>query len=138
MPRRLGAVTLATLALSACGSSGPSGPVVHGSAVRLGWGDKGHTVSVARGARVVVALHNTYWRIRGSSDPSVVRQTVGQRTAPAAPNTCLPGVGCGTVTASFRAVAPGTTHLRADRRSCGEARTCTGGQGRYLVTIRVR
>ena len=56
----LGVVALATFALSACGSSGP---VAHrGARVALGWGDKGRTVSVQRGARVVVELHNTYWR----------------------------------------------------------------------------
>lgn len=131
----LGAVALATFVLSACGSSGPA---AHGTAVTLGWGDKGHTVTVARGARVVVQLNNTYWRIRGSADPAVVRETGRERVAPAKPGTCLPGVGCGTVTASFRAVGRGTTHLRAGRGTCGEARTCTGGQGRYDVTIRVR
>ncbi|MGZ4438811.1 MAG: hypothetical protein ACXVZN_00380 [Gaiellaceae bacterium] len=135
MFRGLGVVTLATFTLSACGSSGPA---AHGSAVTLGWSDKGHTVSVDRGARVVVELHNTYWRIRGSSDPSVVRQTGAQRTAPAPPGRCIAGVGCGTVSASFRAVGRGTAHLRASRTTCGEARVCTGGQGRYDVTIRVR
>jgi hypothetical protein len=129
-------VTLATVLLSACGSSG-AGSNAHGSAVRVGWADRGRTVSVQRGTGVVVQLHNTYWRIGGSSDPAVVRQTGSQRIAPSKPGTCLPGIGCGTVTASFRAVGPGTAHLHASRRSCGEARTCTGGQGRYDVTIRV-
>jgi hypothetical protein len=135
MSRGLGAVTLATFALSACGSSSPA---VHGSAVTLGWGDKGRTVSVERGARILLELHNTYWRIRGSSDSAVVRQTGPERLAPGPPGKCLPGVGCGTVTASFRAVGPGTAHLRAGRTTCGEARVCTGGQGRYDVAIRVR
>ena len=135
MPRGLGVVTLATFALSACSSSGPA---VHRSAVTLGWGDKSRTVSVARGARVVLVLHNTYWRIRGSPDPSVVRQTGPERHAPAPVGKCVPGEGCGTVSASFRAVGRGTTHLRAGRKTCGEARLCTGDQGRYQVTIRVR
>jgi len=127
-------VTLATILLSSCGSSSST---AHGSTVRLGWGDKGRTVTVAKGARVVVALHSTYWRIRGSSDPAVVRQTGRERIAPARQGTCLPGVGCGTVTASFRAVGRGTANLRAGRTTCGEARACTGGQGRYVVTIHV-
>jgi len=135
MPRGLGVVTLATFALSACSSSGPA---VHRSAVTLDWGDKGRTVSVARGAHVVVELHNTYWRFRGSSDPSVVRRTGRARYAPASVGKCVPGEGCGTVSASFRAVGRGTAHLSAGRKTCGEARLCTGGQGRYEVTIRVR
>ena len=135
MPRGLGVVTLATFALSACGSSAPA---VRGSAVTLGWGDKGRTVSVARGERVVVELRNTYWRIRGSSDPSVVRQTGPEHHAPAPAGKCVPGQGCGTVSAPFRAVGRGTAHLSAGRKTCGEARLCTGGQGRYEVTIRVR
>ena len=111
MSRGLGAVTLATFALSACGSSGPA---LHGSAVTVGWSDKGRTVSVGRGARIVVELHNTYWRIRGSSDPSVVRQTGPERHASTPVGKCVPGEGCGTVSASFRVanIAPRDSRSR--------------------------
>jgi hypothetical protein len=51
---------------------------------------------------------------------------------------CVPGEGCGTVSASFRAAKPGTAILEAGRTTCGEARGCVNGEGAYQVTISVR
>jgi hypothetical protein len=44
-------------------------------------------------------------------------------------------MGCGTVTAVFRAVAPGSATITASRTTCGEALLCTGSAGAYEVTI---
>jgi hypothetical protein len=133
---RRGAGVLATLGaaalLCACGSASAGGSV---ATKTLSEADKGRTVTVARGTHIVLRLHNTYWRIRGSSNSAVVRQTGAQKVL--AKSGCLPGVGCGTVTAPFRAVGAGKAQLTAARKTCGEALRCTGGRGRFVVTIRV-
>jgi hypothetical protein len=132
---RLWLAALLLAAVSACGSeaaTGTTAPVARG--VTLTWRDKGHTIHVLRGAPLLLKLNSTYWRVDGSSAPSVVRQT-GKVTR--RPGHCPPGVGCGTVTAPFKAVGKGTAHLRAHRSNCGEALRCTAGRGRYDVTISV-
>ena len=48
---------------------------------------------------------------------------------------CVPGEGCGTVTALYDAVAPGRADVNAKRTSCGEAMSCTGNLGFYRVTV---
>jgi hypothetical protein len=135
-------VALAVLAVpfpAACGSTGSTGTTTAsgGQERTVSWADKGHTVRVARGARILLKLKNTYWEFQGSSAPDVVRQIGREQTSPAPQGSCLPGIGCGTVTASFQAAGPGTAHLRAHRSTCGEALACTGGRGRYDVVIRV-
>jgi hypothetical protein len=50
----------------------------------------------------------------------------------------VPGQGCGTVTAVFAAIAPGSARLTASRISCGEALRCTGSDGVYVLTVTVK
>jgi hypothetical protein len=129
---------VAALALpAACGSRSGGSTVTGGQRVTVTWHDKGRTVSVTAGTPLVLRLNNVAWEIRGSSNSDVVRQTGAVRHKPAPPGTCPAGVGCGRVIARFRAVGPGTAHLRASRSSCGEVLRCTRGRGRYDVTIRV-
>jgi hypothetical protein len=123
-------VVLAT-ALCACGSAGST---FLGNQVTLTWQDKGHTVKVTRGTRIVVKLKSLYWHRFRSSNRGVVR-LAGKVTRKG--GDCPPGFGCGTVKASFKAVGNGSAHLRANRTSCGEALPCSKSQGRYDVTIRV-
>jgi hypothetical protein len=97
--------------------------------------DKGKVVTVPVSALVTLVLHNTYWTIHGSSDSRVL-----ESAGPVAHNpgsNCLPGVGCGTVSQSLRAVAPGVAHLGASRTVCGEALACSPGDGSYDVVIHV-
>jgi hypothetical protein len=47
-------------------------------------------------------------------------------------------MGCGTQTWNFVAKKVGTYSIAASRTSCGEALQCTGTQGAYQVTIRVK
>jgi hypothetical protein len=138
-PRVLALAMLAVPFPAACGSTGATGTTTAagGHRATVGWADKGHTVRVSQGTRILLKLKNTYWEIQGSSAPDVVRQLGSERKTAPPQGSCLPGIGCGTVTASFQAVGPGTAHLRAHRSSCGEALACTGGQGRYDVVIRV-
>jgi hypothetical protein len=98
--------------------------------------DNGHAVSVRVGERVSLVLARTNWQVEGRSDQAVLRQL-----APAAvssqPGGCVPGAGCGVVSALFDAVAAGRADVTAKRTSCGEALSCTGNLGLYRVTIAV-
>jgi hypothetical protein len=122
---RLRAVTTTT-------TTAPRGGSVH----MVGDADNGHTVTAARGDRVVVTLNSTYWKIDGGSDPAVLRQDGDTAYAPA--GNCVPGGGCGTATASFTAVGAGAARVTASRTSCGEAMGCTGGAGTFFVDVNVQ
>jgi hypothetical protein len=109
-------------------------------AVALGDADKGRTVTVAVGDQVVLTLANTYWRIADPRPPAILVPLGAPAVNPSPPNApnCVPGEGCGTVSASFRATKPGTAILEARRTTCGEARGCVNGEGAYQVTISVQ
>jgi hypothetical protein len=98
--------------------------------------DNGHSISMRAGERVELQLGSTYWQVEGSSDQNVLRLTAGTSVA-VQPQVkgCVPGEGCGTVTALFDAVAPGRADVSAKRTSCGEAMSCTGNLGFYRVTV---
>jgi len=98
--------------------------------------DNGHSISVRAGQRLELQLGSTYWQVGGSSDSNVLRLTAGTSVS-VSPQIrgCVPGEGCGTVTALFDAVAPGRADVSAERTSCGEAMSCTGNLGFYRVTV---
>ena len=98
--------------------------------------DNGTTIAAKVGNRVDVVLGSTYWMFAPASDASVL-SLLGTPVVDAQPNGCVPGQGCGTTTASYDAVAPGTAVVSASRTSCGEAMRCTGTAGSYRVTITV-
>ena len=98
--------------------------------------DNGTTVAAKVGSRVDVVLASTYWTFAPVSDASVLRP-VGTPVVNAQLKGCVPGQGCGTVTASFAAVAPGTAVVSASRTSCGEAMRCSAAAGSYRVTVAV-
>ncbi len=50
---------------------------------------------------------------------------------------CVAGQGCGTVSATWTAVAAGTATVTAGRTVCGEALACGPGQRTYRVTVTV-
>jgi hypothetical protein len=101
----------------------------------LGEADNGGRVTVAVGSEVTLKLGSTYWQVQGSSDPTVLALISGPTVSAAGPTACIPGAGCGTVTAVFRALAPGSATIVASRTTCGEALRCTGTAGAYEVTI---
>jgi hypothetical protein len=88
------------------------------------------------GQTLTVVLHSTLWTLQGSSNPHVLNQLGHTLVAPAPfnKNTCPYG-GCGTVTARFSAVGPGTAQVSATRVSCGEAMGCTGAEALYRFTV---
>jgi hypothetical protein len=91
------------------------------------------TVSV--GATVKLVLHNIYWTVHDSPDPSVLTMIGRPVYSVAGAVKCVPGAGCGTVTATFKALARGSALISASRTSCGEALQCTGGAGLFEVTV---
>jgi hypothetical protein len=99
----------------------------------FGGADNGHTVTVRTGQQFRVVLDSTYWTFPDQPGSAVVR-AVNTPTYQPSPG-CVPGEGCGTATASFTAVAPGSVTITASRTSCGEAMACTGTAGEYSVTV---
>jgi hypothetical protein len=97
--------------------------------------DNGHSVTVAVGSEVTLRLTNTYWMIKPSSDSAVLAIVSGPTASGAAPSACLPGMGCGTVTATFRSLALGQATISASRTTCGEALLCTGSAGAFAATV---
>lgn len=127
-------------AATACGglSSGdpaPS-PSPHSAVFAASDGQNGRTVSLHIGDSLAVTLHSTYWTFAGSSNAAVVAPDGSPAVSPS-PSGCVPGQGCGTVTATFDALAVGTAVIDASRTTCGEALLCTGSAGNYRLTVEV-
>ncbi|MFD4656309.1 hypothetical protein ACFWP2_11850 [Kitasatospora sp. NPDC058444] len=143
-PRRPAALALAAalLTLAGCASTGtgPSAPAATSAApgpatVTVDEHADHTTLKAAVGATVTLVLHSTYWSAATSSAPDVLTPDGAPTTTPSP--SCRPGGGCGAVTASFTARAPGTARLTATRTSCGEALNCPPEQRGYEVTVEV-
>jgi hypothetical protein len=104
-------------------------------AIEISETSNGLSFTLSVGATLRLVLHNTYWTIGGSSVPSVLALTAPPVYSAAGLIACIPGTGCGTVTASFRALAPGKAVITAARTSCGEALRCVGGDGAFEATV---
>ena len=139
---------LFVLTMAGCGSAMPSagspatqpGSTAPPSAVTVSSDHaNGRTLHVKVGQRLDLILSSTYWQLRGSSAPAVLRQE-GSATPLPRPSTCpkIPGLGCIPVRTSFLAVAPGTAVITASRTTCGEALHCAADQRHFRVTIVVR
>jgi hypothetical protein len=98
--------------------------------------DNTRTVGLHVGEHLRVVLASTYWTFQPSSNPTVLHLDQDPLIAPRISG-CVPGQGCGTVTADFTADATGTASVTATRTTCGEAMTCTPANRRYQVTITV-
>jgi hypothetical protein len=101
--------------------------------VQVGDGRDGGSVSLHVGQRLRVVLHSTYWEFKPVSNTTVLRSVAEPSVAPK--SGCVPGQGCGTVTAVYVARHAGTAVVKAARTSCGEAMGCTGDAGSYTVTV---
>ena len=145
---RLLAVAAVALLMAGCGSGVPSAGGQHSPSTGAGAPGSltvssdhanGRTLHVSVGERLNLILSSTYWQLRGSSAPAVLRQDGAARTLPR-PSNCpkLPGLGCTPVRTSFLALAPGTAVITASRTTCGEALACAAGQRHFRVTIVVR
>jgi hypothetical protein len=124
---------LALTAVAVAGCDRPGSAV--GQQIQLDETDKGHTVRVAPGERITVVLHSTYWRFAPLPSTDVLSMDGEPVVAAAPPGTCVPGGGCGTVTAGYFARGVGSTALTASRTSCGEALGCSPDQASFSVTL---
>ncbi len=137
MPLRRLPLALALLfALLGCASGAGTAatrplPVVHASD-----GQDGGKVTLRRGQKLRVVLHSTYWEFKAVSTPGVLRLVGDPLVSPKAG--CVPGQGCGTVTATYVAKTAGSALVTAERTSCGEAMGCTAAAGSYKLTVAVR
>ena len=138
----IGRSSIVATALLACACTGQTGtatstprspdrPTVHLSVT-----DAGRTVPVVQGGRLVVALDSTYWTFRPVAPRGVLR-AIGPPLVVPRLSHCVPGQGCGTVTAEFQATGTGAATVEATRTTCGEALRCAPGQGDYRVQVRV-
>lgn len=108
------------------------------NAARLSEADNGGSTTISVGQRLVVTLASTYWAIAPPSDPSVLVQDGPPAVTPGGPSCpSIPGTGCGTVVATFTALAPGQADLGADRTTCGEALRCSESQSRWRYHVHV-
>jgi hypothetical protein len=123
------------LLLGACGSANGTGAHA-GATVTLRDSDNGTSVDIHSGDIVKVVLASTYWTVRDSSNSAVLR-TDGPADVVPRRSGCVPGQGCGTVTATFTAVGVGSAVIVATREVCGEALQCRGANGHYQVTVKV-
>jgi predicted secreted protein len=144
--------TVAVLVLSGCGRSvgrvDAPGATVSGAAAPSGGvpttvtaaeADNGRTLRLSVGDELVVRLSSTYWEFTTPPGGGAVMSLGPQNVIASAPGAgCVPGAGCGTVTARFRAVAPGGQTISANRTSCGEAMRCTGAEGSYRLYLVVQ
>ena len=89
------------------------------------------TVSARVGDELDVGLDSTYWTF--TTRASAVLQPIGAPASVSDPS-CVPGAGCGTITARYRLVGAGRALVSADRALCGEALHCNGIQ-HFQVTV---
>ena len=116
-------------------ASAPVAPMPSASGALLTEADNGRSVTVPVGSELTLELGSTYWQVGDSSDPAVLAMVSGPTPSAAVMGACVPGGGCGIVTAVFRGLAPGRAVITASRTTCGEALTCTGTSGAYEVTV---
>lgn len=101
------------------------------------------TVAVKLGVRVELTLHSMYWQLAVPAKSSSLTSQGQPILKPIFPSSTAPqgcriaGSGCGTQTWEFVASKTGLTHLVASRTTCGEAKRCTGKNGRFNVTVKV-
>ena len=144
---RMMAVVVAVIVISimtsaGCGTaaSSASGPVAGGPTVIVVHDDaNGKAVSTRAGDRIELILSSSYWRVTGSSAPSVLRQN-GPPVLLSRPKSCpdIPGLGCIPVRVDFTALTDGKAVITAERSTCGEALRCKPDQTRFSVIVDVR
>jgi hypothetical protein len=131
-----GAASLLALVSSAMVASGPSGAsTTHGTVVTVTFQNKGATVHLHGGERLRVVLGSTYWSIKPSSNSRTLSMIGSPKVVPQ--SGCVRGAGCGTVTAMFKSLAPGTATVSASRDVCGEDLACSKANGTFNVFVRV-
>jgi hypothetical protein len=95
----------------------------------------GRTAHAPTGDLVRVTLPGTTWSFAPPSGSALV--TVGQPVVRDGANCShvVVGGGCGTVTATYHATAPGHSTITASRTTCGEAERCVGDEASYSIEV---
>ncbi len=120
----------APLGGSSPGTTSVSAPTTHPPMVATAQ-DNGRTITLSVGQTLAVRLDSTYWTFTPTAPPLHAEGTpVVLRGGP-----CVPGQGCGSVTASFSGASAGRTTVTAERTTCGEAIRCTGTAGLYRLVV---
>jgi len=104
--------------------------------IGLSEADDGRTVTAQVGDTITVVLHHTTWVLAPGPASAVLAADGATVVAPQLQG-CVPGQGCGTITARYQVTGTGQAHLTAHRDSCGEARTCAPGEGDWAVEVTV-
>lgn len=129
----------ATIVLSVATTSGlpvGAGATTAITTVTISESSNNETVSVHVGDHVVVRLHSTYWTISNPT-PSVLAKLSSSTIAGGVGCPKIPGMGCGVVSTTFRALRVATVKVSAHRSTCGEALRCTGTEGRWTAKIKI-
>jgi len=104
--------TLLLALLAACTSSASSGSPPPTASERITAtateANDGKTIVLQQGQELRITLSSTYWQLAESSNPGVLAMAGAAQVHPQ-PSTsagpCVPGQGCGTATAVYRAIA---------------------------------
>lgn len=137
----LALIVISLVSFTAMALAVPAGAVSSTASVALNERSNGRSVTVNPRTRLNVTLHSTYWTLLNVKSTPHLRQIGTTTVVGVAPNgagNCVPGEGCGTLSAHFVAVRAGTVRLLATRTTCGEALTCSPAQSVWTVVIHVR
>jgi len=135
-PPRVAIAVALLLGAAACANAMPLTRTQSVPIVRVTERQNNRIVTLRRGQELQVVLHSTYWQFHKTANTAVLRLV---RRPKIRPNpACVPGGGCGTVTATYFTVAPGPALVTAERSSCGEASGCTAATGRFTLHVIVR
>jgi hypothetical protein len=96
---------------------------------------RGTSIDMRLSDRLVVVLHSTSWQLPNAHGVLVVTRGPRAKATPGCSR--IPGIGCGTATATYAARRAGSTTLAAHRDSCGEAWRCTGSEGDWSIAVHV-
>lgn len=156
MPRLLAVLVsvLTAAALAGCASSATPGGRGTGSAVpnsssasappkgrlvRATEGDDGTTLTLHQGDTLLLDLHSTYWKLAPPAGNALSQiGKVDYAGKPVEARDCVPGAGCGTIEAKYRARQPGRAQIHAMRTTCGEALRCSARTGSFQLTVVVK
>jgi len=119
-------------------SSAPTLTTVGGhlAVVELSDADNGRIVSVRRGDSITIVLNSTYWSMLAPTNTAVLEPRGPPVVVPRLQG-CVPGQGCGTVTAHYLALSTGQSQLAAHRETCGEAMSCTPDHKDWRATVTI-
>lgn len=95
----------------------------------------GQSVTLTRGDELHVVLNSTLWTFSEDVKPEVLGRIAGPQADTA--GDCPPGVGCGTVTVTYRALEVGQAEVDATRTLCGEAFQCSPDETSFRILVTV-